>query len=93
MSEKNRLKPWLKQCRCIPPKANAEFVCAMDDVLEVYHRRFEDKEVLVYLDETSKQLVEETRTHLCRRGPGRTWPTITNTERNGVSNLFMLYVP
>ena len=42
-AEKNELKPWLKECWCIPPKANAEFVCAefvcaMEDVLEVYHR-------------------------------------------------------
>ena len=32
----------------------------MEDVLEVYHRRFDDQEVLVCLDETSKQLVQET---------------------------------
>ena len=30
----------------------------MEDVLEVYHRQFEDNEVLVCLDETSKQLVQ-----------------------------------
>ena len=33
----------------------------MEDVLEVYHRSYEDKEVLVCLDETSKQLVGETQ--------------------------------
>ena len=44
-----------------PAQGNAEFVCAMEDVLEVYHRRYEDNEVLVCLDETSKQLVRETR--------------------------------
>ena len=32
----------------------------MEDVLEVYHRQFGDNEVLVSLDETSKQLVKET---------------------------------
>ena len=31
-----------------------EFVCAMEDVLEVYHRPFDDNEVLVCLDETGK---------------------------------------
>ena len=39
----------------------AEFVCAMEDVLEVYQRQFGDNEVLVCLDETSKQQVKETR--------------------------------
>ena len=49
MSEKNRFKPWLKESWCVPPKANAGFVCAMEDVLEVCHRRFGDNEVLVCL--------------------------------------------
>ena len=33
----------------------------MEDVLEVYHRQYRDDEVLVCLDETSKQQVKETR--------------------------------
>ena len=57
-SEKNELKPWLKECWCLPPQGSAEFVCAMEDVLEVYHREYQDNEVLVCLDETSKQLVQ-----------------------------------
>ena len=92
MSEKNRFKPWLRESWCIPPKANAEFVCAMEDVLEVYHRRFEDNEVLVCLDETSKQLVEETRTPLPAR-PGAAKAYDYEYRRNGVSNLFMLFAP
>ena len=36
--KKNELKPWLKQSWCIPPTQSAEFVCAMEDVLEVYQR-------------------------------------------------------
>ena len=92
MSEKNRFKPWLRESWCIPPKANAEFVCAMEDVLEVYQRRFEDNEVLVCLDETSKQLVEETRTPLPAR-PGAPKAYDYEYRRNGVSSLFMLYAP
>ena len=33
----------------------------MEDVLEVYHRDYGEREALVCLDETSKQLVGETR--------------------------------
>ena len=33
----------------------------MEDVLEVYHRQYRDNEVLVCLDETSKQQVKQTR--------------------------------
>ena len=82
LAEKNELKPWLKECWCIPPKANAEFVCAMEDVLEVYHRQFEDNEVLVCLDETSKQQVRETRTPLAPR-PGTAMAYDYEYERNG----------
>jgi hypothetical protein len=32
------LKPHLKKQFVIPPEANAAFVAAMEDVLEVYHR-------------------------------------------------------
>ena len=64
----------------------------MEDVLEVYHRQFEDNEVLVCLDETSKQLVQETRQPLPLR-PGAAKAYDYEYRRNGVSNLFMLYAP
>ena len=64
----------------------------MEDVLEVYHRQFEDNEVLVCLDETSKQQVKETRQpHPAR--PGAATAYDYEYERNGVSNLFMLFAP
>ena len=64
----------------------------MEDVLEVYHRQYEDKEVLVCLDETSKQLVGETRHPLPQR-PGSAMAYDYEYQRNGVSNLFMLFAP
>ena len=44
---KNELKPWLKQNWCILPDRSAEFVCAMEDVLEVYQRPNDGNEALV----------------------------------------------
>ena len=76
----------------IPPKANAAFVAAMEDVLDVYTRPHDPARPLVCLDETSKQLVAETRTpEPMRRGQ----PTRHDYEykRNGVANLFMLFAP
>src|SRR5262249_16040804 len=58
-AQKNEVKPWLKEQWCIPPEADAEFVAAMEDVLEVYHRPYDEKRPLVALDEASKQLVGE----------------------------------
>ena len=46
---------------CIPPEQNAEFVYAMENVLEVYHRPYAPKRPMICMDETSKQLVKETR--------------------------------
>ena len=64
----------------------------MEDVLEVYHREYQDNEVLVCLDETSKQLVQETRQPLPPR-PGAPMVYDHEYQRNGVSNLFMLFAP
>lgn len=49
------MKEW-----CIP-KAGAEFVAAMEDVLEVYQRPYDPLCPVVYIDETNKQLIKETR--------------------------------
>ena len=64
----------------------------MEDVLEVYQRQYEDNEVLVCLDETSKQQVKETRRPRPAR-PGTAGSYDYEYERNGVSNLFMLFAP
>ena len=64
----------------------------MEDVLEVYQRSYADKEVLVGLDETSKQLVGETRQSRPPR-PGSVMAYDYAYQRQGVSNLFMLFAP
>ena len=64
----------------------------MEDVLEVYHRQYGDNEVLVCLDETSKQQVKETRLPRPVR-PGAAGIYDYEYQRNGVSNLFMLFAP
>ena len=76
----------------IPPKANAAFVAAMEDVLEVYRRPHDPARPLVCLDETSKQLVAETRRPLPMRS-GQEARHDYEYRRNGVANLFMLFAP
>ena len=78
--KKNELKPWLKQSWCIPPGQSAEFVCAMEDVLEVYQRPYDGNEVLVCMDETSKQQVKETRECRVPQRPAYRRHTTTNTS-------------
>ena len=64
----------------------------MEDVLEVYTRPHDPARPLVCLDETSKQLVAETRTPLPLR-PGRPARYDYEYERNGTASLFMLFAP
>jgi len=77
---------------CIPPKANAEFVWKMEDVLEVYKRPYDPRRPVVCLDETSKQLIGETRTPV-PGGPGRVAHYDSEYVRKGVANLFMMFEP
>ena len=58
---KNTLKPHLQRQWVIPPDANAAFVANMEDVLEVYHRPHDPEYSVVCVDETSSQLISETR--------------------------------
>lgn len=76
----------------IPPKGNAAFVAAMEEVLDVYTRPQDPKRPLVCLDETSKQLSKETRTPIPMR-PGQSARSDYEYERNGVASLFMLFAP
>ena len=64
----------------------------MEDVLDVYQREFEEDEVLVCMDEAGRQHVKETREPLPAR-PGDAEKQDCEYERNGTSNLFMLFAP
>jgi hypothetical protein len=77
---------------CIPPEADCQFVAAMEDVLEVYHRPEDARRPVVCLDETSKQLIGEIRAPL---PPRLHVPARYDSEyvRNGTANLFMAFEP
>ena len=87
LDDPHRRKYWV-----IPPKASGAFVAAMEDVLSVYARPRDPDRPLVCLDETSKQLVAETRSPVAM-GPGRPARVDYEYTRNGVANLFMMFAP
>jgi hypothetical protein len=64
----------------------------MEDVLEVYQRPQDPNCPVVCLDETSKQLIKETRVPIPAK-PGRPARHDYEYERNGTVNLFMLFAP
>ena len=61
----------------------------MEDVLEVYQRPRDPECPLVCLDETSKQMIVETREPIAAK-PGRKARHDYEYARNGVANLFMM---
>ena len=64
----------------------------MEDVLEVYKRPYDPKRPVVCLDETSKQLIGETRTPV-PAAPGQVAHYDCEYVRNGVANIFMIFEP
>ena len=64
----------------------------MEDVLEVYTRPYDPRRPLVCLDETSKQLLRDTRPPQWP-APGRSARVDSEYEREGVMNLFLCCEP
>src|SRR5512135_2634164 len=64
----------------------------MEEVLDVYHRPFDEKRPLVCLDETSKQLIGEVVEPVPAE-PGQPERYDYEYTRNGTANLFMISEP
>ena len=62
----------------------------MEDVLEVYQRPYDPLTPVVCIDETNKQLIQETRVS-CE--PGRPEKVDSEYVRNGVADVFMICEP
>ena len=76
----------------MPEGPSAEFVAAMEDVLEVYHRPYDAKRPVVCMDECSKQLIGEVREPLPPK-PGHVAKQDSEYERKGTANVFMAVEP
>lgn len=77
---------------CFAPTADPAFVAQMEDVLEVYARPNDPAHPVVCLDETSRQLLSETRAPLpvVPGVPARYDPEYV---RGGVAQLFLVTEP
>lgn len=76
---------------CIP-KAGAEYVACMEDVLDQYEQPYDPKRPLVCFDEWLKQLIEETRISKPAK-PGQVKRYDYEYQRNGVRNLNIVFEP
>lgn len=64
----------------------------MEDVLDVYKLPYNEKRPVVCVDESSKQLIKETRTPIPAE-PGKPERYDTEYERNGTKNIFLASEP
>jgi hypothetical protein len=82
---------------CIPPPADARFVAAMEDVLEVYERPYDAQRPLVCLDEAAKQILGSVRGPLPMNSASASASASerydNEYERRGTCALFMLSQP
>jgi hypothetical protein len=72
--------------------ATAEFVCAMEDVLDVDHRPYDEDRPRVGLDAASQQLVGEVIEPIPAE-PGRPGRDDYESVRDGTANRFMISEP
>lgn len=82
----------MKKGWCLPEAPDGEFVAAMEDVLDVYHRPYDADYPVVGMDEASKQLVGEVRTPLPVR-PGQIAKYDSEYRREGTANMFLAVEP
>ena len=85
------MKPWQREEWCIP-SVSAEFVAAMEDVLDLYAEPYDPQRPTICFDETSTQLIGESRIPLPAR-PGFPERFDYEYRRNGTRNIFMLCEP
>ncbi len=76
----------------IPPDADAEFVAAMEEVLETYEKLYDPKVPVLCMDEQPLQLLKETRVPIPATA---TQPKRVDYEyeRAGTASLFMFAEP
>ena len=86
------MKPWKKSGWVIPPSQNGDFVANMENVLDVYKRPYDQKRPVVCMDESPKQMIEETKTPIEAK-PGSVEKFDYEYERKGVCNIFMSNEP
>ena len=76
----------------LPKEQDAEFASAMEDVLEVYRRPYDEQRPVVCVDEASKQLVADVTPTLPMQ-PGQPTREDYEYERRGTANLFLACEP
>lgn len=76
----------------IPSESNGEFVANMEKVLDVYKRPYDEKNPVVCMDESPKQLISDARPSSPMK-PGQESCVDYEYVRHGMVNIFMANEP
>lgn len=76
----------------IPPDSNSEFVAHMEQVLDIYKRPYDERNPVVCMDESPKQLIGSVREERAM-GAGRLRRQDYEYVRRGVCTIFMANEP
>ena len=90
--KKNELRPHRRQYWVIPPDEDADFVAAMEQVLEVYQRPEDPAFPVVAMDERPVVLHEDLRSPVPGK-PGRIARIDYEYKRRGTASAFMFTAP
>ena len=82
----------MKKCWCIPPDQNAAFVAAMEDVLSVYARPYDERLPVICMDEKPVQLFANARKSFHSKD-GRIEYEDNEYIRNGTASIFLFTEP
>ena len=84
---KRKIEYWV-----IPPEQDAEFVAAMEEVLETYEKAYDPQHPVLCMDEQPVQLLKETRVPItATKEHGKR--VDYEYERNGTASIFMFAEP
>jgi len=76
----------------IPPIADSEYIMRMEDVLDLYAKELPEDEILICMDESNKQHIEEKKEPIpCK--PNQPQKYDYEYIRHGVSSLFIFFSP
>lgn len=87
--KKNEIKPFLREMYLIPKESSADFVCRMEQVLDVYERPYKADYPVVCMDESPKQIIDY---QIIQGDSGKQYQD-TQYTRKGVAELFVAFEP
>lgn len=90
--KRNEIRPHLNSYWCIPPHEDADFVAAMEDILDVYQLPHDPRFPVWCMDEKPYQILGESREPLPMR-PGDTAKIDSEYIRNGTVSVFCFIQP